>query len=58
LFAKVTEIASANTAITVEKFEHSFDQPSIIARLPGKSDELGWNIPSVISVYRLMLTAF
>ncbi|KAK7224279.1 hypothetical protein V2G26_012282 [Clonostachys chloroleuca] len=40
LFAKVTEIASANTAITVEKFEHSFDQPSIIARLPGKSDEL------------------
>lgn len=42
LFKQVQEIASANSDITVEQFEHSdFDQPSIIARLPGKSESLG-----------------
>ncbi|KAH7308944.1 hypothetical protein B0I35DRAFT_379703 [Stachybotrys elegans] len=39
-FELVTEIASVNPAITVEQFEHSFNQPSIIARLPGASEQL------------------
>lgn len=37
LLEKVRDVASANSAIEVETFEHRFDQPSIIARIPGSS---------------------
>lgn len=37
LYETVQEVASANPAIEVEQFTHSFDQPSIIARIPGSS---------------------
>ncbi|KAI6785599.1 leucine aminopeptidase-like protein [Emericellopsis cladophorae] len=41
LFKKVQDLASANAAITVEQFPHSdFDQPSVLARIPGKSENL------------------
>jgi leucyl aminopeptidase len=40
LFETVQGIASANSAITVEQYEHSFDQPSVIARIPGTTDDL------------------
>lgn len=41
IFEKVQEIASANSDITVEQFPHSdFDQPSVIARIPGTSENL------------------
>ncbi|ROT41315.1 leucyl aminopeptidase [Sodiomyces alkalinus F11] len=35
LLNTVRSIASANPAITVETFGHSFNQPSVIARIPG-----------------------
>jgi leucyl aminopeptidase len=41
LFNQVTTIARANTAITVRRFTHSFNQPSVIARIPGRSSNLG-----------------
>ena len=41
LFETVQGIASANSAITVSQYEHSFNQPSVIARIPGTSDNLG-----------------
>lgn len=41
LFGEVKKVAAANKAITVEQFKHRFNQPSVIARLPGKTDELG-----------------
>ncbi len=34
-------IASTNSAITVTTFTHSFNQPSIIAKIPGTSSNLG-----------------
>ena len=37
LLDEVRSVASANQSIEVETFEHSFDQPSIIARIPGSS---------------------
>ncbi|KAL2758895.1 hypothetical protein ACRALDRAFT_2099863 [Sodiomyces alcalophilus JCM 7366] len=37
LFNLVQNITSANPAITVETFKHSFNQPSVIARIPGAS---------------------
>lgn len=37
LLEQVRSVASANSAIEVETFEHSFDQPSIIARIPGSN---------------------
>jgi hypothetical protein len=40
LFKKVKQVAKANKKITVSQFEHEFDQPSIIARLPGKTDDI------------------
>lgn len=41
LFEKVQEIASANSDITVEQYPHGdFDQPSVIARIPGTSENL------------------
>ncbi|KAH8679326.1 leucyl aminopeptidase [Ilyonectria robusta] len=36
----VKSIASANSAIQVRTFAHSFNQPSIIARIPGSSSNL------------------
>ncbi|EHL02554.1 putative Leucine aminopeptidase 1 [Glarea lozoyensis 74030] len=40
LFNTITTIAAANPAIKVTKFTHSFNQPSIIARIPGTSTNL------------------
>ncbi|KAK0390797.1 hypothetical protein NLU13_0300 [Sarocladium strictum] len=40
LFEKVKQVARSNPKITVSQFEHSFDQPSTIARLPGETDKL------------------
>ncbi|CAG8974244.1 hypothetical protein HYALB_00009732 [Hymenoscyphus albidus] len=40
LFDQVTSIARANSAITVTKFTHSFNQPSIIAKIPGTTTNL------------------
>lgn len=41
LFETVQGIAAANSAITVEQYEHSFDQPSVIARIPGTTEAKG-----------------
>lgn len=41
VFETAQGIASANSAITVEQYEHSFNQPSVIARIPGTTDSLG-----------------
>jgi leucyl aminopeptidase len=41
LYNTVVSVASANSAITVTKFTHSaFNQPSIIAKIPGNSTNL------------------
>ncbi|KFA71418.1 hypothetical protein S40288_04281 [Stachybotrys chartarum IBT 40288] len=40
LLSQVRSIAAANPAIVVTTFAHSFNQPSIIARIPGQSAEL------------------
>ncbi|KAH6617672.1 hypothetical protein B0J18DRAFT_451171 [Chaetomium sp. MPI-SDFR-AT-0129] len=40
LFDTVKSVASANSAITVSKFTHSFNQPSIIATIPGSKPDL------------------
>ncbi|KAK4187064.1 putative aminopeptidase [Podospora australis] len=40
LYNTVVSVASANPAITVTKFTHSFNQPSIIAKIPGNSTNL------------------
>ena len=36
----MTTVARANPAITVRRFTHSFNQPSVIARIPGRSANL------------------
>ena len=41
LFDTVKSVAAANPAITVTRFTHSFNQPSIIAKIPGESANLG-----------------
>lgn len=41
LFNQVKTIAAANSAITVSQFAHSFSQPSIIAKIPGTSSNIG-----------------
>lgn len=41
LFNTVSSVAAANPAITVTQFSHSFNQPSIIAKIPGNSSSLG-----------------
>jgi leucyl aminopeptidase len=51
LFEKVKEVTSGNSAITVEQVEHEFNQPSIIARIPGNTDDLG-----KLRTARLLLT--
>ncbi|EHK46732.1 hypothetical protein TRIATDRAFT_291825 [Trichoderma atroviride IMI 206040] len=40
LFDQVSSIASARPEITVQRFNHTWNQPSIIARLPGQSSNL------------------
>ncbi|KAL2129254.1 hypothetical protein VTI74DRAFT_8008 [Chaetomium olivicolor] len=40
LFNTVKNVAAANSAITVTQFTHSFNQPSIIAKIPGASTNL------------------
>ncbi|KAF6795052.1 leucine aminopeptidase [Colletotrichum sojae] len=40
LFNQVKTIAAANSAITVTQFTHSFNQPSIIVKIPGTSSNL------------------
>ncbi|PNS15485.1 Leucine aminopeptidase 1 [Sphaceloma murrayae] len=40
LFNTVKSVASANSKIVVTQFTHSFNQPSIIARIPGTSPNL------------------
>jgi len=41
LFNKVKSIASANSGITVQQFKHRFNQPSVIAKIPGETNNLG-----------------
>ncbi len=45
LFNTVKSVASANSAITVSQFAHSFSQPSIIAKIPGSNSSLGTSPP-------------
>ncbi|EGZ67566.1 Zn-dependent exopeptidase [Neurospora tetrasperma FGSC 2509] len=40
LYDTIVSVASANSAITVTKFTHSWNQPSIIAKIPGTSSNL------------------
>lgn len=40
LFNQVKSAASANSAITVTQFTHSFNQPSVIAKIPGSSSDI------------------
>ncbi|OLN88287.1 Leucine aminopeptidase 1-like protein 1 [Colletotrichum chlorophyti] len=40
LFNTVKSVAAANPAITVTQFAHSFNQPSIIVKIPGTSSNL------------------
>ncbi|KAL7788330.1 hypothetical protein V8C37DRAFT_388199 [Trichoderma ceciliae] len=40
LFDQVSSIASARPEITVQRFTHTWNQPSIIARLPGQSSNI------------------
>lgn len=40
MFNQVKQIASRNSAITVKQFKHRFNQPSVIAQLPGESPNL------------------
>ncbi|KAI1496513.1 bacterial leucyl aminopeptidase [Biscogniauxia marginata] len=40
MYDTVVNIASANPIITVNKFTHSYNQPSVIASIPGASDSV------------------
>ncbi|KAH8893087.1 Zn-dependent exopeptidase [Thozetella sp. PMI_491] len=40
MFDTVTSVASANSAITVKRFTHSYNQPSVIAAIPGTSGKV------------------
>ncbi|KAI0121349.1 peptidase family M28 [Xylariales sp. AK1849] len=40
MYNQVVSVASANSAITVKKFTHSYKQPSVIAAIPGTSAEV------------------
>lgn len=40
MFDTVKSIAAANSAIKVTQFKHSFNQPSVIAQIPGNSSNL------------------
>lgn len=37
MYDTVVKVAAANSAVTVKKFTHSYDQPSVIAAIPGTS---------------------
>lgn len=40
LFKLVKQVAAPNSAIVVEQFKHSFNQPSVIARIPGEKPDM------------------
>ncbi|RWA04921.1 hypothetical protein EKO27_g10180 [Xylaria grammica] len=40
MYNTVVSVASANSAITVKQFAHSYSQPSVIATIPGSSAEV------------------
>lgn len=40
MFDTAKSAAKANSAITVKQFTHSYNQPSVIAAIPGTSDEV------------------
>lgn len=40
MYDLVTDAASGNSAITVSQYTHSYNQPSVIAALPGSSDSV------------------
>ncbi|KAI1359700.1 Zn-dependent exopeptidase [Xylaria arbuscula] len=40
MYSTVVSVASANSAITVKQFTHSYSQPSVIATIPGTSSEV------------------
>ena len=40
MYSTVVDVASANSAITVKQFTHSYNQPSVIASIPGTSTEV------------------
>ncbi len=40
MYSTVVSVASANSAITVKQFAHSYSQPSVIATIPGTSAEV------------------
>lgn len=40
VFSLVKNVASANTKITVKQFTHSYNQPSVIATIPGTSSNV------------------
>ena len=40
MFNTVKSVASPNSAIQVSQFKHSFNQPSVIARIPSNSSNL------------------
>ncbi|KAJ8115216.1 hypothetical protein ONZ43_g4719 [Nemania bipapillata] len=54
MYSTVTSVASANSAITVKQFTHSYSQPSVIATIPGarprSSSSLLIMIPSGVVV--------
>ncbi|KAG9239526.1 putative leucine aminopeptidase 1 [Amylocarpus encephaloides] len=50
IFNTVSQIAAANPQITVSRFTHYFNQPSIIARIPGTSSNLG-KLPFSLFLY-------
>ena len=44
MYNEVKKVAKANKKITVSQFEHDFaDQPSVIAQLPGETDDISKN---------------
>ncbi|KAF7535831.1 hypothetical protein G7054_g5081 [Neopestalotiopsis clavispora] len=40
MYNTVVDVASANSAITVKQFTHSYNQPSVIAAIPGNSTDV------------------
>jgi hypothetical protein len=58
LFNTVKSVATANPAITVTQFTHSFNQPSIIAKIPGNTTNLGMctTSPQILLFQAIMLT--
>lgn len=40
MYKTVQDVAAANPAITVKQVTHSYNQPSVIAAIPGNSTEI------------------